>query len=94
MQKELAKRDGNKEVAWRTDFMDNVVEIELLRLYGNWVCDGSEDAEKVAGNKDETALYRGLKKNIQEVFVEVAYHDPVEIVKRHGRSGMRIKSGQ
>ena len=50
MQKELAKRDRNKETTWRIDFMENFIEIELVTQYGGWLFTEAEDAQKIVGD--------------------------------------------
>lgn len=85
VQRELARQDGNKEIAWRTEVMDNLVEKELLSEYEDWVYEETVDAEKVSGNQEEVRFWKELQKNIAHDFNETLEGDRSEILERHGK---------
>lgn len=85
-QKELDKKLGSRDIAWRTEGMDTVVEIDLLNSYNGYLLDsltGSSDPQ-------ESAFLYGLKRELQQDFEEVRM-EMVQVAERHGKDGYALQ---
>lgn len=86
MQKELAAREGNKEISWRIDVLNNTVEKELLSKYDDWVADEYRDAAQEPGDDHEVRFWRDLHKGLLLDFKKVGEDERDEIKARHGKT--------
>lgn len=85
-QKELDKKLGSKDISWRTEGMDCVVEQDILNVYNSHLL------ESLAGSSDpkESAFLHGLKRELQQDFEEVRL-DMVQVAERHGKGGYALQ---
>lgn len=85
-QKELDKKLGSRDIAWRTEGMDTVVEADLLNSYNSYLL------ESLAERSDaqESAFLYGLKLELQRDFEEVRMN-MVQVAERHGKGGYALQ---
>ena len=81
-QKEMTTRDGNEEISWRTDIIDNIIEGEILyTVYSPWV---KKQAVR-ARHLQEMAFLKELEVALREVMRGVNEEGRV-IRNAHGNS--------
>lgn len=83
-QKELNVKEGGKEISWRVDAMDNMVEDALIGKYSNWIHKQRNDAGD-RGNVEDFSFLAKLRKEVVRDWRDVS-DERDKIMERHGKS--------
>lgn len=79
--KEMATREGNGDVGFRTDVMDQCIETELLIIYGDWLA-----KQKKYSPPHEAFFWNGLHGSVLGDVSYALEHGAHEVMTRHGKS--------
>lgn len=81
----MSIREASKDIAWRADVMDNVIEAQLPQLYFEWVKElriAAEDEERGSMEEFWLKLMMDIKMQMEEISEERS-----GIEERHGNYG-------